>query len=110
MANICWQPNSFKRPWTAIPCGRKLTSTEARLCLKTAAEEEINEALHSATGNSQVIHFAVLIYEALGQRDRAIDVLKGSTPEGIQEITHDRDLAALCRDPRFVRLIAKIQE
>ena len=83
---------------------------EARLGLKAAAEEEINEALHSATGNSQVIHFAVLIYEVLGQRDRAIDVLKGSTQEGIQEITHDRDLAALRQDPRFVRLIAKTQE
>jgi serine/threonine-protein kinase len=83
---------------------------EARLGHKAAAEEEISEALHSATGNSQVIHFAVLIYDALGQRGRAIEVLRGSTPEGIREIDHDRDLAILRQDPRFLQLIAKTQE
>ena len=77
---------------------------------RAAAEEEINEALHSATGNSQVIYFAVLIYEALGQRDRALDVIKGSTPQGLQEIDHDRDLASLRQDPRFVKLITRTQE
>ena len=81
-----------------------------RLGQKAAAEEEINQALHSATGNSQVIHFAVSVYEALGQRDRAIEVLSGSTAESIREIDQDRDLADLRRDPRFLQLIARTQE
>ncbi len=83
---------------------------ELRLGHNSAAEEEINEALHSAPGNSQVIYLAVLIYETLGQRNQTIDVLKGSTPEGIREIEHERDLAALQQDPRFLQLVAKAQE
>ena len=81
-----------------------------RLGQKSAAEEEINEALHSAPGNSQVIYLAVLIYETLGQRNQTIDVLRGSTPEGIREIEHERELAALHGDPRFLQLVAKAQE
>ena len=81
-----------------------------RLGQKAAAEEEISEALHSATGNSQVIHVAVLIYEVLGQRDRAINVLRGSTPELIREIDQDRNLEGFRQDSRFMQLIAKTQE
>jgi tetratricopeptide (TPR) repeat protein len=81
-----------------------------RLGDNAAAEEEIGQALHSAAGDSQVIHFAALIYDALGQRGRAIDVLGGSTPEGIREINRDRDLKDLRQDPRFLRLMAKTPE
>jgi serine/threonine protein kinase/tetratricopeptide (TPR) repeat protein len=87
-----------------------LAYAEVRLDHKAAAEEEISEALHSATGNSQVIHSAVLIYEALGQRDRAISALSGSTAESLREIDHDRDLAQFRQDPRFLQLVAKAQE
>jgi tetratricopeptide (TPR) repeat protein/TolB-like protein len=81
-----------------------------RLGDNAAAEEEIGQALHSAAGDSQVIHFAALIYDALGQRGRAIDVLGGSTPEGIREINRDRDLKDLRQDPRFIRLMVKTSE
>ena len=83
---------------------------ELRLGHGAAAEEEINEALHSVTGNSQVIYLATVIYETLGQRDRAIEVLRGSTLEAMQDINHDRELAALRQDPRFPQLIAKTRE
>jgi serine/threonine protein kinase/tetratricopeptide (TPR) repeat protein len=83
---------------------------ELRLGQGAAAEEEINEALHSVTGNSQVIYLATVIYETLGQRDRAIEVLRGSTPEAIQDIDHDRELVALRQDPRFLQLMAKTRE
>ncbi|HEV2989560.1 MAG TPA: protein kinase [Candidatus Angelobacter sp.] len=83
---------------------------ELRLGHGAAAEEEINEALHSVTGNSQVIYLATVIYETLGQRNRAIEVLRGSTLEAMQDINHDRELAALRQDPRFLQLIAKTQE
>ena len=52
----------------------------------------------------------MLIYESLGQRNQTIDVLRGSTPEGIREMEHERDLAALHEDPRFLQLVAKAQE
>jgi tetratricopeptide (TPR) repeat protein len=81
-----------------------------RLGDNAAAEEEISQALQSAAGNGQVIHVAVLIYDALGKRDRAIEVLSGSTPEGLREIDRDRDLTSLRQDPRFVQLMAKTQE
>jgi serine/threonine-protein kinase len=78
-----------------------------RLGDNVAAEEEISQALHSAAGNAQVIHFAVLIYEALGQRDRAIEVLNGSPQDVVQEIKSERELSSLHRDPRFVQLTAR---
>ena len=79
---------------------------ESRLGQQAEAEVEINEALHSSTSNSQVIRFAVLIYEASGKRDKALEVLKSATPESLQEISHIRDLASFQHDPRFIQLLA----
>jgi tetratricopeptide (TPR) repeat protein len=80
---------------------------EARLGHEAAAAEEINEALQSAPGNSQIIEYAVRIYEAFGQRDRTIAVLKEAMPEQMQDLNQDRDLIALRQDPRFTQLMAK---
>lgn len=79
---------------------------EARLGHQAEAEQEINEALHSSTSNSQVIRFAALIYEASGKRDKALEVLKSASPESLQEISHIRDLASLQHDPRFIQQLA----
>ncbi|HWZ45142.1 MAG TPA: protein kinase [Candidatus Saccharimonadales bacterium] len=74
------------------------------------AEEEISQALHSSAGNGQVVQVAVLIYDALGKRDRAIDILSGSTPDVLGEIDRDRDLADFRQDLRFRQLMAKPQD
>jgi Flp pilus assembly protein TadD len=47
----------------------------ARLGDRKRAEDEIAQALQLSPGETKVIRSAVLTYEALGQRDRAIQVL-----------------------------------
>jgi len=48
----------------------------------------------------------VLIYAALGQRDKAIALLNGATPELLHELDRHPDLVAFRLDSRFQRLIA----
>jgi eukaryotic-like serine/threonine-protein kinase len=82
----------------------------ARLGDDKRAEAEIGQALKSSPGDNKVIRFAVLTYEALHQRDRAIDVLTNATPDLLHELERHPDLADFCRDPRFQQLVAKVEQ
>lgn len=82
----------------------------ARLGDDKRAEAEIGQALKSSPGDNKVIRFAVLTYEALHQRDRAIDVLANATPDLLHELERHPDLADFCRDPRFQQLVAKVEQ
>jgi serine/threonine protein kinase/tetratricopeptide (TPR) repeat protein len=79
----------------------------ARLGDRKRAEDEIAQALQMSKGETKVIRNAVLTYEALGERDRAIQVLKGATPELLQELNRQPDLADFWRDSRFKQLVAQ---
>jgi tetratricopeptide (TPR) repeat protein len=79
----------------------------ARLGDRTRAEDEIAQALQLARGETKVIRSAVLTYEALGERDRAIAVLDGATPDLLRELDRQPDLADFRQDPRFRQLVAK---
>jgi len=81
----------------------------ARLGDNERAEAEIVQALKSSPGDNQVIKNAVLTYEALHQRDRAIEVLTNATPNLLNELERHPDLADFCRDPRFQELVTKIE-
>jgi tetratricopeptide (TPR) repeat protein len=72
------------------------------------AEAEIGQAMRSSPGDNKVIRNAVLTYEALHQRDRAIAALKGATPELLHELERHPDLADFCQDSRFQQLVTKI--
>jgi serine/threonine protein kinase/tetratricopeptide (TPR) repeat protein len=79
----------------------------ARLGDRKRAEDEIAQALQLSPGETKVIRSAVLTYEALGQRDRAIQVLDAATPDLLRELDRQPDLADFSQDSRFRQLVAK---
>ena len=79
----------------------------ARLGDRKRAENEIAQALQMSRGETKVIRNAVLTYEALGERDRAIQVLKGAKPEMLQELARQPDLSDFRNDSRFKQLEAE---
>jgi serine/threonine-protein kinase len=79
----------------------------ARLGDRKRAEDEIEQALQLSPGETKVIRSAVLTYEALGQRDRAIQVLDSATPNLLRELDRHPDLADFSRDSRFRQLVAR---
>lgn len=82
----------------------------ARLGDTKRAEAEIGQALKSSPGDNQVIKNAVLTYEVLHQRDRAIAVLRNATPDLLHQLQRHPDLADFCRDPRFQQLVVKVEK
>jgi serine/threonine protein kinase/Flp pilus assembly protein TadD len=80
----------------------------ARLGDPKRAEAEIAQAIKSSPGDNKVIENAVLTYEALHQRDRALAVLTNATPDLLHELERHPDLADFCRDPRFRQLVAHV--
>jgi serine/threonine protein kinase/tetratricopeptide (TPR) repeat protein len=81
----------------------------ARLGDRKRAEDEIAQALQLSPGETKVIRSAVLTYEALGQRDRAIQVLDAATPDLLHELDRQPDLADFNQDSRFRQIVAKNQ-
>jgi eukaryotic-like serine/threonine-protein kinase len=73
----------------------------ARLGNRTRAEEEISQAMSLEPDDNDVRERAILTYEALGERDRAIDLLKGIAPAEMEQLARHPDLADFSRDPRF---------
>jgi tetratricopeptide (TPR) repeat protein len=76
----------------------------ARLGDPARAQDEIGQALQLSPGDGKVIRRAVLTFDALGQVDRAFEVLANATPDLLRELARHPDLAALRRDPRFAQL------
>jgi tetratricopeptide (TPR) repeat protein len=81
----------------------------ARLGDRKRAEDEIAQALQLSPGETKVIRWAVLTYEALGQRDRAIQVLDSAPPDLLRELDRHPDLADFRQDSRFKQLVARNQ-
>jgi len=79
----------------------------ARLGDRKRAEDEIAQALQLSPGETKVIRSAVLTYEALGQRDRAIQVLDSATPDLLRELDRQPNLVDFSRDSRLRQLVAK---
>jgi eukaryotic-like serine/threonine-protein kinase len=79
----------------------------ARLGDKRRAEDEITQALQLLPGDNKIVRRAVLTYEALGQRERALGVLERATPELLRELDRQPDLADFRQDPRFQQLVSK---
>jgi eukaryotic-like serine/threonine-protein kinase len=83
---------------------------EARLGEKRRAHEEVAQALHAAPADSQVIRNAVLTYNALGERDRALRALEQATLPVLLDVERHPDLADFCQDSRFKEVKARKQE
>jgi Flp pilus assembly protein TadD len=79
----------------------------ARLGDRKRAEDEIAQALQLSPGETKVIRSAVLTYEALGERERAIQVLDAATPDLLRELERQPDLVAFSRDSHFRQIVAR---
>lgn len=82
----------------------------ARLGDSASAEQELQKALALSAADDKVIRVAVLTYEALGQRDRAIAVLNGASSQLLQDLNRDPDLPDFREDARFQQALAKSRQ
>lgn len=82
----------------------------ARLGNKKEARKEIDEALEASESNNDVMLCAVNTYEALGDRDQAIDWAGKVSPQTLKNIIlRHPDLAGLQQNSRFKVLVAQSQ-
>jgi len=79
----------------------------ARLGDTKRAEDEISQAVQLSPADNEVIRRAVLTYEALSQRDRAIQAISGAAAEVLRELDRQPDLADFRQDLRFQYLVTK---
>ena len=73
-------------------------------------EDEIGQALQLSPGDNKIKRRAVLTYEALDQRTRALAVLETVTPEMLHELDRQPDLADFRQDPRFQQLVTQTEK
>jgi tetratricopeptide (TPR) repeat protein len=66
---------------------------------------EVAQALGLEPDNPNVIQEAVLAYEALGQREKALEALNKAPARLMEELSRQPDLKELQRDPLFVELM-----
>jgi tetratricopeptide (TPR) repeat protein len=81
----------------------------ARLGDARRGRDEIDQALELSPGDTKVIRNAVLTYEALGERGQAMKVLVLATPEVLEELNRQPDLADFRQDIRFKQVVAQIE-
>jgi tetratricopeptide (TPR) repeat protein len=68
---------------------------------------EIDQALRLSPGDTRVLRRAVLLYDALGQRDDVFRLLSAAPATLLAELGRLPDLVDLNRDPRFQELRTK---
>jgi len=73
------------------------------------AEFEMQQAMQDAPGNKNVRKYSILTYEILGQRDRALDLLREATPDLLGEMERGHVTEGMRRDPRYPEIAAKIR-
>jgi serine/threonine protein kinase/tetratricopeptide (TPR) repeat protein len=73
-----------------------------------AARRELTQALNASRDNRAVIRRAAIIYDALGERDRALAVLEGAPADVVRELNRHPDTRELRADARFAQLLARI--
>ena len=79
----------------------------ARLGDRPRAEEETEQAL-TLSRDKTVIRHAVLTYEVLGERGRALQIAGTASKNILRELDRHPDLADFREDPRFKQLKARI--
>lgn len=82
----------------------------ARLGDTSRGRQEIEQALQLSPTDKMVIRRAVVTYEMLGQRDRALTIAETAPRDVIRELDRQPDLADFCLDPRFRELKAKKEQ
>jgi tetratricopeptide (TPR) repeat protein/predicted Ser/Thr protein kinase len=80
---------------------------EARLGDSPRGQQEMEQALELEPNDKVVIRRAVVMYEMLGQRGRALEIAETAPSDVLRELDRQPDLADFRRDPRFSELKAK---
>ncbi len=90
----------------------RLAFLSARLGDRKRAESEIAQALQLSPESNVTRGAAVWTYEALGQRENALAILKASSDDVLVDAARWPDLADLHQDSRFQQLLAsrKVKE
>jgi serine/threonine protein kinase/Tfp pilus assembly protein PilF len=83
-------------------------------CLAQVGEQsrarfEIEQALQHSPGDRTVRRYAVLTFESLGQRERALDILRGSPRQVIEELEQSWGTEQLQQDPRYAETVREAQ-
>jgi tetratricopeptide (TPR) repeat protein len=71
------------------------------------ARRELLQALNAGGSNPVVIERAVVLYEAVGERDRALAVLGSAPPQLITDTVRHPDLGRLRDDPRLAVMLGR---
>jgi tetratricopeptide (TPR) repeat protein len=77
----------------------------ARLDERERAMEEIKQAISLAPTDSEVLDYALMTYESLGERNLAIELLHRFTLADANNMTSVPDLADFYRDPRVKQVM-----
>jgi serine/threonine-protein kinase len=84
----------------------RLAFFSARLGDRKRAESEVAQALQLSPESNVTRGTAVWTYEALGQRDNALAILRASSDDVVLDAARWPDLADLHQDSRFQQLLA----
>lgn len=84
-----------------------LASIAANLGDANRAEFELAQALQMDPQNARVRRRAVLTYEVLKNRSKALQVLRDSPKSLVSDLSHDPSLADLQKDPLFQELLKR---
>jgi serine/threonine-protein kinase len=79
----------------------------ARLGDRAAAEREMAQAFQLSPADAKVRRRTILTLECLGQRDKALDILRGVPPGMLKEIDAHPDLGDLRADERYQAIKAR---
>jgi tetratricopeptide (TPR) repeat protein/TolB-like protein len=73
----------------------------AQLGDQARAVFELEQALQSAPNDKNVRKYGVLTYEGIGQRDKALETLRGATRQVVEELEFAWGTERLRQDPRY---------
>lgn len=76
-----------------------------RLGDRRTAEQEMAQALSVGGQNRTVVRRAAILYEAIGQRERALALLQTASFDILRELNRQPDMKGLSKDARFQALL-----
>ena len=85
-----------------------LALVEALLGDRRQAEFEVAQAVALQPDDALVARNAAITYEVLGQREKALALLRKLPPFVLKELSRQPDLKSLSKDPRFQDMMPKL--